>query len=427
MIARIAAILGTILALAACRQPAAAVPHADPASAGEPLGPATDAPPAVMPARYLRTLELDPGGYDAVAAPSDLLLGDLLFHSPHTLGPRARARGMSCNTCHPNGAAHTTLAIADASDRPGNFDVSTALFRAASDDGIANPVNIPSLRGCRYTAPYGRDGRIASLSEFIANVVTSEFDGAPLSPRELAALVHYVDDLDFLPNANLDARDDLTERADAAARRGAIVFASPRPGFGGGSCATCHAPDTFFRDGRVHRLGSGEPPSPHALDGGYETPTLLGTAETAPYFHDGRFATLGEVVDWFDRSYALGLTAGERADLTAYLQAVGAVDRPRDDRPLARRLDQMFAYLTLLVADERDARVWIAAIDAALDALHDPPPAVAARAAQLRERLAALRAEAVHGAITPPLAAEAKSLRLALARLAADWAGALVP
>ena len=122
----------------------------------------------------------------------------------------------------------------------------------------------------------------------------------PLPPRKLAALVRYVQDLDFLPNANLDARSHLTARASEAARRGEAIFTRAEPGFDGGSCATCHDPSTFFRDGRVHRLGTATSPSPSAVDGGYETPTLLGTAETAPYFHDGRFATLREVVGWFD-------------------------------------------------------------------------------------------------------------------------------
>jgi hypothetical protein len=423
-----------MIGIAACRPPAPA-PARPPlmAIANEPLGNPAFALPAVMPARYLRTLEIDPGGYDAVSPPSgshlagqpdDLLLGDLLFHSPHTLGPRARALGMSCDTCHPNGAADVGLVIPGISDRPGNVDLSSSMFRAATDDGIADPVNIPSLRGCRYTAPYGNDGRTASLAEFIANVVTTEFDGEALNGRELGALVRYVEDLDFLPNRMVDDRNQLAAGASAAARRGERVFATPRQGFSGGSCASCHPPSAFFRDGRVHRIGTGSPPSPHAIDGGYETPTLLGTAETAPYFHDGRFATLGEVVAWFDAAFTLGLSGSDRDDLVAYLTAIGAVDRPADDRPRARRLDQTFSYLALLVADERDRRVWIAAIDAAGAALDAPPPAVSARVTTTRRRLAALRTAVVTAPVTPALAREAKALRLDLARLAADWAGA---
>jgi cytochrome c peroxidase len=383
--------------------------------------------PSALPARYLRTLEYDPGGYDAASPPggpmrgepTDLLLGDLLYHSPSTLGTRARALGISCQTCHPNGAAHTTFFLEGLSDRPGHVDLSTRFFRPGADDGIANPVHVPSLRGARFTGPYGRDGRVASLSEFIHGVVTSEFGGEPLAPRKLAALVRYVQDLDFLPNANLDVRSRLSPRASDSARRGEAVFMRPMPGFGGESCASCHAPSTFFRDGRVHRLGTEASPSPYAVDGGYETPTLLGTAETAPYFHDGRFASLREVVAWFDASYRLDLSASERDDLTAYIEAVGAVDQRFDDRPLARRLDQAFAYV-LLVSDD-DAAVRRAAIEAVLVELTGPPSVLGARVEALRARLARLRERAARGPID---AGESRALRRDLARFAADWGGA---
>ena len=383
------------------------------------------APPAPMPARYLRTLEYRPTGYGAgeVAADSDLLLGDLLFHSPRTLGPRAQALGLSCHSCHPNGAAHGTLKIPGLSDQPGNVDLSTAVLAAGADDGVANALNVPSLRGCRYTGPYGRDGRIASLAEFVQQVVTSELGGAPLPERERSALVRYLLDLDFLPNANLDPRNQLRARTSEAARRGERLFAQPR-GPAGVSCASCHPASSFFRDGRVHRLGSGSPPSPYAIDGGYETPSLLGLAESAPYFHDGRFTTLAEVVAWFDRELGLQLGAQEQADLVAYLEAVGAVDRSADDRPLARQLDERFAYAGLLAA-ERSRRVWIAALESLHATLHGAPLHVAQRAAQLQAELAALHAQVEAGAALPALATRARPLRATLARLAADWAGGL--
>lgn len=36
------------------------------------------------------------------------------------------------------------------------------------------------------------------------------------------------------------------------------------------------------------------------LQGAFKTPTLRGLPRTAPYFHDGRFATLDEVLDWYN-------------------------------------------------------------------------------------------------------------------------------
>ena len=359
----------------------------------------------------------------------DLLLGDLLYHSPAVLGRQAQREGLSCNRCHPNGATDPTLFLEGVSDRPGNVDLTTGHFRPGADNRTDDFVNIPSLRGVRFTGPYGRDGRTASLGEFIRDVVANEFDGALLTPAKLSALVRYVQELDFLPNANLDGRGRLTAQADPRARRGEKLFFAPRAGFDGGSCASCHLRSSFFQDGKVHRLGTGRLPSPHAIDDGFKTPTLLGTAETAPYFHDGRFATLAEVVAWFDASFALRLSATDRADLTAYLTAVGAVDRRVDDRPVAKRMTDVFVYLGLLVSgDARDDRaIWDASIDAVLAELarHPRAPAVAATVADLDGRLRVLQARARNGGALAELRPEIVEIRPRLMRLAAHWAGAL--
>ena len=393
---------------------------------------AADQPAPPEPARYLRTLAHDPGGYDPAALDGvvvDLLLGDLLYHSPRALGPQAQREGLSCNRCHPNGATDPTLFLEGVSDHPGNVDLTTGHFRPGADNRVDDFVNIPSLRGVRFTGPYGRDGRTASLGEFIRDVVVNEFAGAPLSPAKLSALVRYVQDLDFLPNANLDARGRLTARADARARRGEKLFFAPRPGFDGGSCATCHVRSSFFQDGRVHRLGTGHLPSPHAIDDGFKTPTLLGTAESAPYFHDGRFATLAEVVTWFDATFGLHLSPTDRADLTAYLTAVGSVDRRVDERPRAKRMTDVFVYLGLLVSGDAsdDRGIWEAAIDAVLSELarHPRAPALAATVADLEGHLRALETRARNGAPLSDLRPEVIETRRRLMRLAADWAGAL--
>jgi len=222
----------------------------------------------------------------------------------------------------------------------------------------------------------------------------------------------------------------LTAQASASAHRGEALFAMPRAGLDGASCATCHVRTSFFRDGQVHRLTSGRPPSPHAIEDGFETPTLLGATESAPYFHDGQFATLADVVSWFDRTFALGLSPADRADLTAYLQAVGAVDHREDDRSRARRMVETFVYLGLLVDGEaRDDRtIWNAAIDAALAemARHPRAPAVEATIAELEGRLRSLEGRVNAGTPLLELRPEVIETRRRLVRLAADWAGALV-
>ncbi len=389
-------------------------------------------PPSPGPPRLLRTLAHVPSGYDPQRRDvvTDLLLGDMLFHSPHILGPTAQRLGLSCNSCHPNGSTEPRFVVpGEPATHPGSVDVTTRLFRSEADDGLDNPLNIPSLRGVRFTSPYGHDGRTASLFEFTQSVVVGEFGGAPLPWSQLSALVHYIQDLDLLPNAKLDPQGRVTALAGPSARRGEALFREPREGFGGGSCATCHVPSSFFRDGRVHRIGSGGPGAPHSFEDGFETPTLLGTRETAPYFHDGRFAALADVIAWFDATFRLRLTRGQRADLTAYVEAVGSVDTLHDTRPLAQRMEATFVYLELLaegsVRDDR--RAWSSVIAMCTEVLEGAP-----RHRELDERRAIDRArlDRLGAAARAPVSLEAsrdeaKALHRELTRYAADLMGAL--
>src|SRR5262249_35178630 len=102
-------------------------------------------------------------------------LGDLAFNSPSIPGDVARRAGISCATCHVGGANNPKLFIPGLSIRPGTFDTSGALFSPKADNHVFDPVRIPSLRGARYLAPYGHNGRIASLRDFVRNVSVSEF------------------------------------------------------------------------------------------------------------------------------------------------------------------------------------------------------------------------------------------------------------
>ena len=84
-----------------------------------------------------------------------------------------------------------------------------------------------------------------------------------------------------------DERDALSP----AARRGMALFFSERL-----SCSKCHAGFTF--SGPVAWEGRAARRRPrfedNGLGGRFRVPTLRNVAVTAPYMHDGRFATLGE-------------------------------------------------------------------------------------------------------------------------------------
>ncbi|WP_428247829.1 hypothetical protein [Ferrovibrio sp.] len=117
--------------------------------------------------------------------------GRLAFRSPDVLGGNARKAGLSCQACHPNGDANRHFFIPGLSDRPGRIDVTHSLWSAKGDDGRANPLEIPSLRGVKGRHRLGFDRRLGSLREFTRNVIVLEFDGAEPEPLLLDALVAY--------------------------------------------------------------------------------------------------------------------------------------------------------------------------------------------------------------------------------------------
>jgi hypothetical protein len=246
-------------------------------------------------------------------------LGNLAFNSPFTLGEAARKAHMSCATCHVNGASNPRLFIPGLSARPGTFDTTNAFFNPKTDNGVLDPVTIPSLRGARFLGPYGHDGRSASLRDFVRNVVVNEFAGAEPSAQILDAMVAYIEDIDFLPNPNLDKLGRLAPSTTPQQQRGETLFAKPFPHAPAMSCAACHTPSAAFVDHLQHDVGSG---------GLFKTPTLLNADFSAPYFHDGRFDNFDQVIDYFDHAFELGLNAQDRADLAAYLAAIGDGVRP---------------------------------------------------------------------------------------------------
>jgi hypothetical protein len=278
---------------------------------------------------------------------------------------------------------------------------------------VFDPVRIPSLRGARYLAPYGHDGRIASLRDFVRNVVVGEFAGPEPSPALLDAIVAYVQEIDFLPNPRLGDRGRLNDAATDSERRGEALFSKPFPHDPNLSCAGCHQPAGAFVDHRQHDVGS---------DGLHKTPTLLNANFNAPYFHDGRYDSFDQVVDHFDRVFGLGLSAEDRGDLVSYLRAVGDARQPYDSDGVSTRFQEIEKFSLLLsqaiAARDRDT------IDLTVDTL-------GAELRDLAEQFPDHRDAAVSGALVERRMARAAvkdtviSLRrIAMASSAGDLAAA---
>ncbi len=108
----------------------------------------------------------------------------------------------------------------------------------------------------------------------------------------------------------------------AAAARGEAVFGGPA------RCARCHVPPIFTEPGwNLHtagEIGIDDFQASRSPEGRYRTTPLNGLFAHAKggFYHDGRFATLDEVVEHYDGHLRLGLTAAQKADLIEYLKSL---------------------------------------------------------------------------------------------------------
>jgi hypothetical protein len=107
-----------------------------------------------------------------------------------------------------------------------------------------------------------------------------------------------------------------------AASRGETIFN------GTGRCSTCHVPPLFSEPGwAMHtgaEIGIDDFQANRAPDHRYRTTPLQGLWSHAKggFYHDGRFATLADVVQHYNQTFSLGLTPTEVANLVEYLKSL---------------------------------------------------------------------------------------------------------
>ena len=297
--------------------------------------------------RPRQILNMTARGVDESETPL-IALGDMAFDSPYIFGEPMRSLGMSCNTCHNKGVTNPNFIIPGLSGRAGGMDVSNSFFAGHANNGHFDSLDIPDLRGIRFTAPYGRNGRFSSLREFVRNGIVNEFNGPEPDPMLLDGLVLYMNEFDFLPNRLLNSNGLLNADAPDAARRGEKIFHRRFPQMGDKSCATCHVPSANFVDHKQHDIGTVKGYGDYSKDRALDTPTLLSAKYTAPYFHDGSRPTLRSVNEWFNQTYELGLSLQDLDDLTAYLETVGDGVEPYEDTVyyLDAEMEEFFFFLS---------------------------------------------------------------------------------
>lgn len=194
----------------------------------------------------------------------------------HRVGAPSSDRGFSCALCHPDGR----------------------------DDGLvwSSPVGLrqtPWLAGrVHASAPYGWGGEHATLIGSLSS--TRARIGARFSALEMSALESY-----------------LTQGLDAPSRQSSAWAVEDHVAgeriFIERGCAHCHPLENDHTDQLGHDLGDGD-----VID----TPSLRFVAASPPYFHDGRYATLEEVLVEGKAGMTGPLSDEERRQLIVYLRGL---------------------------------------------------------------------------------------------------------
>jgi CxxC motif-containing protein (DUF1111 family) len=229
----------------------------------------------------------------------------------------------------------------------------------APAEGERVPVGRVARLGNRRIGRFGWKAQTASLSEFVQAACANELGlGNPgqVQPTPLYARGPS-------PSVGLDLTaeqcDQLTAFCASLPRPverlpqgvSAEYAAAGKRLFGTIGCADCHTPklghvDGLYSDLLLHHMGRdlvgggsyGEPPLPvpnspgddGPSPGEWRTPPLWGVADSAPYLHDGRAATLEEAIRMHggqgERAATrfAGLALHERETLLAFLQTLRA-------------------------------------------------------------------------------------------------------
>ena len=216
--------------------------------------------------------------------------GEFLFHD----ATQCFQNWVSCVSCHPRTRADGV-----------NWDL--------LNDGITNPKNAKSLVGSWRTPPAMALGVRSSMEVAVEKGFRFiQF----IQPEDdvLRAVRAYLRDIKHIPSPYHRNPDG---SMDAAATRGKKIFAKA-------GCAECH-PSPLYTDLKMYDVGTR---NARNLKGRseFDTPSLIELYRTGPYLHDGRAATVEDVINKFNPDDEHGetsrLTAARKADLAAFLMSL---------------------------------------------------------------------------------------------------------
>jgi mono/diheme cytochrome c family protein len=197
-------------------------------------------------------------------------------------------------------------------------------------DGQNTPLVLPPAFGLRRVAKetFTAEGEVSYWNAYVA-VTQMHGQGSFSDPRLGVNLVRSPD----LVTSKLPALREYQFSLDApapppgsfdvaAAARGQQVFN------GAGRCSSCHLPEQQFTDINNNVLhlpsetGMNAAYAQRTTTKRYRTTPLRGLWQHPPYFHDGSAADVQAVVEHYNTTLALGLTAQQKTDLAQYLKSL---------------------------------------------------------------------------------------------------------
>ena len=201
---------------------------------------------------------------------SDIRKGELLFHDAR----QCFQMWQSCASCHPGEGRSDGL----------NWDL--------LNDGIGNAKNSKSLLLSHKTPPVMISG-IRDKAESAVRAGIKYIQFASLPDEDANAIDQYLSSLKPLPSPHLE-----DGKLSPSAKRGEKLFVSA-------TCIECHA-GSLYTDLKNYDVGTGKGKEKSMK---YDTPTLIENWRTAPYLHDGRAATMREVLTTYNPEDKHGITS----------------------------------------------------------------------------------------------------------------------
>ncbi|MBX7211070.1 MAG: cytochrome C peroxidase [Verrucomicrobiaceae bacterium] len=272
-------------------------------------------------------------------------LGDKLFHD----NALSLDGTVSCSSCHVTAAALSdprrfSIGIrAQSGNRNGMAIFNMAWKREFFWDGRAPSLRAQTLMPIQDPREMGEtpDGVVAKLraSKDYAGAFERAFGSPEITSEKIGlALENFV-----LTLTSFDSKFDRSQRGveklTADEERGFLLFMTerePRLGSMGADCFHCHGGALFtdhqFRNNGLAideaDLGRAKVTKAAIDRGAFATPSLRNVALTAPYMHDGRFATLEEVID----HYSEGVKRTDTLDPNLAKHPDGGLHLSADDK-----------------------------------------------------------------------------------------------